>query len=95
MENNKKLSQCLYCKFLSITNRIISPTSSEIPHLCGDCWNSPHEDAYGNFPIDKHNSIWIDLSTMETWVDGSVTIHNDCINFEMSPLIKHTSQNNK
>jgi len=85
---NEKLSMCLYCKHFSISNRAICPTDAEIPHLCGDCWNSPHEDAYNKIPADKHNPIWINLLTMETWVDGSVSIPNKCSNFEFSPLIK-------
>jgi hypothetical protein len=85
LESRATLPKCLSCKHLTISNRIISPTDAHIPHLCGDCWNSPHKNSVDVIPTDKHNSVLINLITMETWVNGGCDI-KECVNFEQSNL---------
>ena len=87
MENNIP-AKCLYCENFNITEKIITcPFDTNEPHLMGYCFDSPHVDAYGCLPLGKRNPIWINLKTMESWVDGSCCIENNCSNYKPSKYI--------
>lgn len=76
---------CLYCEnFRYPDDEIIDPTTAHQPHLAGICKNCPYPDAYG-IPCTS-GSIWVNLVTMDTWVDGSDQV-TDCPNFVQNPLV--------
>ena len=75
---------CLYCENFHCSEEIIDPTTAHQPHLAGDCKNCPYPDAYG-IPCPG-GSIWVNLVTSDTWVDGSHQI-TDCPNFIPNPLV--------
>jgi len=76
---------CLYCEnFRYPDDEIIDPTTAHQPHLAGICKNCPYPDAYG-IPCTS-GSIWVNLVTHDTWVDGSHQV-TDCPNFVQNPLV--------
>jgi len=85
---NIALPKCFYCGNLSISNRLLCPIdyNPPHPHLTGTCHNCLFENAYNE--KEKEQPIWVDLITMEIWVDGSCNIPKEgCSNFKESDLI--------
>lgn len=89
-----KAHACLSCGNLDLSSaNILDPTTSELPHLSAQCIDCPFKDAYG-FPTHEgsHHGlqpIWVNLETMEAWVDGGNSIpHEGCEHYHMAAHIK-------
>jgi hypothetical protein len=86
VQNEKEITRqaCIYCENFRCAEELVDPTDSRQPHLLGICKNCPYPDA--NDKPDPNGSIWVNLVTGNTWVDGSSEVVN-CPNFIPNPEI--------